>query len=560
MKDIMPILERLVSIGVFTREQIKNAQNQSKMSGMPLEKVLVKDGIISEENLAQAIAEEFDLPFMDLKDYLIDVETLKLVPENLAKDKALIPLFKIGNTLTLAMSDPQDIIAIDEIRFKTQMDVEVVVATDSAINVAIEQCYGVTGSMEDVLNAIDKQKLPKTLEDAGAKTLEELAQEAPVVKFVNLLIMEAVKDRASDVHIEPEENRLRVRFRIDGVLHEISSPAKHIQPAIISRIKVLSKMDIAERRRPQDGQFQMRMENRDVDVRVSAFPTIYGENVVMRILDKASIILELPQLGFSKDILRDFEKLIRRPNGIILVTGPTGSGKTTTLYAAIQTINSEERNIITVEDPVEYHLPMIRQSQVNPKAGVTFATGLRSILRQDPDVIMVGEIRDLETADIAIQAALTGHLVFSTLHTNDAAGAVSRLLDMGTEPFLVSSSVIGILAQRLVRVICRECKEQYTAQDLPAELKEPDKKEMVLYRGKGCGICKGTGFHGRIGLFELMIIDDNIRKLIAEKTSSEQIKAAAKRAGMKALREDGIFKVKNGITTPEEVFRATAEQ
>jgi len=381
--------------------------------------------------------------------------------------------------------------------------------------------------------------------------LEDLAQEAPIVKFVNLLIMEAVKSRASDIHIEPEEDSLRIRFRIDGFLHEISSPSKNMQAAIISRIKVLSKMDIAEKRKPQDGQLQMRIENRNIDVRVASFPTVYGENVVLRILDKANVILELSQLGFVKEVLATFQELIKQPNGIMLVTGPTGSGKTTTLYAAIQTINSEERNIITLEDPVEYHLPRIRQSQINPKAGVTFAAGLRSILRQDPDVIMVGEIRDLETVDIAVQAALTGHLVFSTLHTNDAAGTISRLLDMGAEPFLVSSSVIGILAQRLVRAVCPKCKEPHKETE--------DGKEYTYYRSKGCGYCKNTGFHGRLGIFELMVIDDKIRKLISTKASSEEIRKAAQEAGMRTLREDGLARARTGITTLEEVMRVSIE-
>jgi len=555
MKDILPILERMANIGVITKEQLKSAQDQSRISGISIDKALIKDNVISEEDLVRAIADELGVPYMDLKDYLIDTDTVTLIPEKLAREKNLIPLFKIGNILTIAMYDPQDIIAIDEVRFKTGMDVEVVLSTDTSIKYAIEQFYGVTGTMEEVLDAMDKQKITKISEDIDATALEELAQEAPVVKFVNLLIMEAVKNRASDVHVEPEEERLRVRFRIDGVLHEISSPSKHIQAAIVSRIKILSKLDIAEKRRPQDGQLQMRMENRNIDVRVSTFPTLYGENVVLRILDKGSIILELAQLGFTKDMLLIFKELISRPHGIFLVTGPTGSGKTTTLYAAIQALNSEEKNIITLEDPVEYHLPMIRQSQINVKAGLTFANGLRSILRQDPDVIMVGEIRDRETADISVQAALTGHLVFSTLHTNNASGTISRFLDMGVEPFLISSSLIGILAQRLVRVVCSKCKEQYT----PIEKLEGLDKN-VFYRGAGCKACNDTGYYGRIGIFELMIIDDKIKKLIVTKASSEEIEKAARENGMRTLREDGLLKIKNGITTQEEVLRVTSEQ
>jgi len=551
MKDIAVILERLLSSGLITKEQIVKAQEHSRISGATLDKVLIKDGMVSEEDFANTVADEIGIPFVDLKDYLIDTDTIKLVPEKLARDKNIIPLFRISNTLTVAMGDPEDIITIDELRLKTGFDIETVLATDSAIRSAIEQYYGVTGSMEDVLEAIDKHKLIKLPDNVSANVLEDLAQEAPIVKFVNLLIMEAVKSRASDIHIEPEEDSLRIRFRIDGFLHEISSPSKNMQAAIISRIKVLSKMDIAEKRKPQDGQLQMRIENRNIDVRVASFPTVYGENVVLRILDKANVILELSQLGFVKEVLATFQELIKQPNGIMLVTGPTGSGKTTTLYAAIQTINSEERNIITLEDPVEYHLPRIRQSQINPKAGVTFAAGLRSILRQDPDVIMVGEIRDLETVDIAVQAALTGHLVFSTLHTNDAAGTISRLLDMGAEPFLVSSSVIGILAQRLVRAVCPKCKEPHKETE--------DGKEYTYYRSKGCGYCKNTGFHGRLGIFELMVIDDKIRKLISTKASSEEIRKAAQEAGMRTLREDGLARARTGITKLEEVMRVSIE-
>jgi len=551
MKDIAVILERLLSSGLITKEQIVKAQEHSRISGATLDKVLIKDGMVSEEDFANTVADEIGIPFVDLKDYLIDTDTIKLVPEKLARDKNIIPLFRISNTLTVAMGDPEDIITIDELRLKTGFDIETVLATDSAIRSAIEQYYGVTGSMEDVLEAIDKHKLIKLPDNVSANVLEDLAQEAPIVKFVNLLIIEAVKSRASDIHIEPEEDSLRIRFRIDGFLHEISSPSKNMQAAIISRIKVLSKMDIAEKRKPQDGQLQMRIENRNIDVRVASFPTVYGENVVLRILDKANVILELSQLGFVKEVLATFQELIKQPNGIMLVTGPTGSGKTTTLYAAIQTINSEERNIITLEDPVEYHLPRIRQSQINPKAGVTFAAGLRSILRQDPDVIMVGEIRDLETVDIAVQAALTGHLVFSTLHTNDAAGTISRLLDMGAEPFLVSSSVIGILAQRLVRAVCPKCKEPHKETE--------DGKEYTYYRSKGCGYCKNTGFHGRLGIFELMVIDDKIRKLISTKASSEEIRKAAQEAGMRTLREDGLARARTGITTLEEVMRVSIE-
>jgi type II secretory ATPase GspE/PulE/Tfp pilus assembly ATPase PilB-like protein len=382
----------------------------------------------------------------------------------------------------------------------------------------------------------------------------ESADEAPVIKLIDSLITEAVKSRASDIHIEPEQKTLRVRYRVDGLLQEVSLIPKRLQDSVISRIKVLSNMDIAETRSAQDGRINIKLENKELDIRVSTFPTIYGENVVLRLLDKTSVLLGLKELGFLEDNLRGFNKLIRRPNGIILVTGPTGSGKTSTLYAALTSISSMEKNIITIEDPVEYELPLIRQTPINPKAGITFVNGLRSILRQDPDIIMVGEIRDKETAEIAIQASLTGHLVFSTLHTNDAPSALTRLIDMGVEQFLVSSSLIGILAQRLVRLICVKCKEKYTpAADILKDIGLP--KDGDYFHGRGCPACKNTGFVGRIGIFELLIIGEDIRKMIEAKSSADEIKKKAILSGMKTLRQDGIVKVQQGLTTPDEIIR-----
>jgi type II secretion system protein E len=390
----------------------------------------------------------------------------------------------------------------------------------------------------------------------GVKLLEKEAEQAPVVKLVNMILIQAVKDKASDIHIEPDEDKLRVRFRIDGILHEVSTPPKNLQGVVISRIKILSKMDIAESRKPQDGRMQLRMENKRLDVRVNSFPTIHGENIVMRLLDKSSVLLGLQDLGIAGKDFEELNKLIHLPYGIILVTGPTGSGKTTTLYSSLATINSMELNIITVEDPVEYELPLIRQTQVNPKAGLTFATGLRAILRQDPDVIMVGEIRDKETADIAVQASLTGHLVFSTLHTNDAPSALPRLIDMGVETFLLATSIYGILAQRLVRAICKDCKEPY--QPTAELLKELGIKEKAaFYKGKGCPACKGSGYAGRMGIYELLIMSEQLRKMVVARASTDEIRAEARKEGMRTLREDGLEKAKAGITTIEEVLRVT---
>lgn len=549
--------EAMVELGLITPEKLKEAKQEAERTRESLRRVLVKLGMIDEEAIVSFIEEQMGIPRMDLSNYLIDPKTLEFVPENLARKYLLIPLFKIGETLTVAMVDPMDVFAIDELRLKTHCEIEPVVVSEKELLKALDQYYGAKGTMEDVIKSIDKEKLGlKEGVEPGLKTLESLVEEAPVVKLVNLMIIEAIKAGASDIHIEPDENVMRTRYRVDGILHEVTSPPKHLQPAVISRVKILSGMDIAEKRIPQDGRFQLKLENRQIDLRVSTVPTVYGENVVLRLLDLTTILLGLSELGFSSEVLKIYEKLIQKAYGIILVTGPTGSGKTTTLYSSISTINSPEKNIITIEDPIEYRLELVRQMQVNPKAGLTFANGLRSILRQDPDIIMVGEIRDLETAEIAIQAALTGHLVFSTLHTNDAPGAITRLVDMGVEPFLIASSVIGIIAQRLVRKICNDCKEPYT----PAFLKDMGLSEKIkFFRGKGCKKCMDTGYKGRIGIFELMVPNDELRALTVAKASSNEIRKAALKSGMKTMRDDGVEKTKTGITTLEEVLRVTQE-
>ena len=550
----------LLEKAIITKEQLDKAMDESKKKGLAIGKVLVRSGMVSEEAYTQAMAEALNITYVDLSSYIIDLETLKLIPESMAQQYKAMPIFKIGNSLTVAMADPKDIVAIDNMSRKAKCGIEAVLSAEGPILSAIVQYYRTASSFEDVIKDIDKEKkLQVDSSGFDSKQLAEIAEEAPVIKLVNMIIMQAVKDRASDIHVEPEEERLVIRFRIDGILHEMFSPPKHLEPAFMSRIKVLSKMDIAEKRKPQDGRFNMRAMDRDIDFRVSSFPTIYGENIVIRILDRGAILLGLDKIGFSQDIQKEFGKLIKHPHGIILVTGPTGSGKTTTLYSALSTIDSEEKNVITIEDPVEYHLGRIRQSQVNTKAGLTFASGLRSILRQDPDIIMVGEIRDKETAEISVQAALTGHLVFSTLHTNDAAGALSRLIDMGIEPFLISSSTIGILAQRLVRKICDKCKEEYSpSADILDGLGLGQKN--TFFKGEGCDACKNTGYRERIGIFELLIVNDEIRKLVVDKASSDIIKKIAIEAGMKTLRDDGLDKVLKGITTPEEVIKATQEE
>ncbi|MGB9715567.1 MAG: GspE/PulE family protein [Thermodesulfovibrionales bacterium] len=561
----------LIEQGIISHEQLKKALHEQKMRGERLEKTIVRLKFADEEPVIKALADYFDLPYVDLDTYIIDEEITKIIPEEMARRHILIPLFKIADTLTVAVSDPLNIIAIDEVRNKAKTDIEIALSTEDKITRAIERHYGVaTSILEKTLRkfsgegtdaiSVEPSDYRKTYDLSTKDTLTSITEDAPASKLFDLLMIQAIKDRASDIHIEPDGKALRIRLRIDGLLYEFLTLPKQVHPSLTSRIKVLAEMDIAETRLPQDGNFNVKMDNRSFEIRVSTFPTIYGENVVLRILDQTSPLMKLEDLGFTEDMLRRYKQLIRRPNGIILVTGPTGSGKTTTLYASLNMINSLDKNIITIEDPVEYRLPLIRQTQVNIKAGITFATGLRSILRQDPDVVMVGEIRDLETAEIAVQAALTGHLVVSTLHTNDAPEAITRLKDIGVEPYLISSSVVGVLAQRLVRAICPQCKTTFKAdQNMLDELNKdfPEMKGPVtLYKGKGCKNCKQSGYLGRTGIFELLIVDEKIKQLISEKASAQKIRDTARETmGMLSLREDGILKALKGITTLEEVDR-----
>lgn len=549
----------LVEKGIVTPAQVERAKEEAVKTGMTIERALERLGFISEVDIAKVLADSQGLPFIDLSDYIIDSEVIKFIPEAVAKKLPAIPLFKIGDTLTVAIADPQDIAAVDEIRMRSKVGmVELVVSTQEMIRKAIDQYYGTLGNAQELISGMTPEKIEAKLK--GAKGLAEITDEAPLVKLVNLIIVQAVKGRASDIHIEPGENEVLVRYRIDGILQEAQKLPKHLQSALASRVKVMAKIDIAETRNPQDGKIELKMEGKNLDLRVSTFPTVNGENTVIRILDKTSVLLGLQELGFSEHDQGNFDKLIRRPNGIILVTGPTGSGKTTTLYSALSTINTMSKNIITIEDPVEYQIPLVRQTQVNPKAGFTFASGLRSILRQDPDIIMVGEIRDKETAEIAIQASLTGHLVFSTLHTNDAASALTRLLDMGIEPYLISSSVIAILAQRLVRVICPKCKEKYQpSREVINDLGLAAGTELYRGRAEGCLNCHNSGFSGRVGIFELLIMNAEIRDMVTAKRPADEIKKKAVSLGMRVLYEDGLEKIKKGVTTAEEVLRVTEE-
>jgi type IV pilus assembly protein PilB len=563
--------EFLVGLGVITADQLKKALQEQKRAGERLEQTVVRLKYAKEEHVLQCLADYFNLPFVDLNTYLIDEKVAKIVPEEIARRHILIPLFKIGNTLTVAMANPLNILALDEVRNRTKTDVEIAVSTEEKIKKTIDQHYGFTATkLESTLQQfVRRNEGGSPLESTDYRKTYDLAvkelppsqmEDATAAQMFDLIMIQAIRDRASDIHFEPEEKALRVRLRIDGFLYEFLTLPKQIHPSLTSRIKILSEMDIAETRLPQDGNFNVKLENRGFEIRISTFPTIYGENVVLRILDQTSPMIKLEDLGFSEEMLLRYKQLVRRPNGIILVTGPTGSGKTTTLYASLNMINSMEKNIITIEDPVEYRLPLIRQTQVNLKAGIAFATGLRSILRQDPDVIMVGEIRDLETSEVTIQAAQTGHLVLSTLHTNDAPEAITRLMDIGVEPYLISSSVIGVLAQRLVRTICPECKVPYHLdRGLLADLDEYFSKleePITFYRGKGCKNCKQSGYWGRTGIFELFLVNERIKQLISEKAPAQLIRETAKEAiGMVSLREDGLNKVLQGITTLEEVDR-----
>jgi len=547
-RQAKPLPDLLVEQGLIRAEQVQSLQAQAAKSGRSLKQLLVQQGMVTEQDLAQLIATQSGTTSIDLTNYLIKPEVIQLVPEALARKHLLVPVFKIGGSLTVAMEDPLNFFAVDELRLKTKCDIKTVVASEASIRQAIDQYYGASGTIAEVALAIREAALPKRDEEA--------AGEAPIIRLVNLLIMQAVKERASDIHIEPGDQTLRTRFRVDGLLQEVNGAPAHLHSAVTSRIKVLAKLDIAEKRKPQDGRFQLKMEGKTIDLRVSVVPTQHGEKVVMRLLDSASAFLPLEELGLDEALRRQVERLIHVPHGILLVTGPTGSGKTTTLYAALSLINSAERNIMTIEDPVEYQLPGVNQVQVNPKAEVTFASGLRSFLRQDPDVIMVGEIRDRETAEIAIQASLTGHLVFSTLHTNDAASSLTRLIEMGIEPFLIASSVVGVLAQRLVRIACPKCRESYQPDArVVGELQLPASAKLV--RGKGCESCKRTGYKGRVGIYELLMMSEAVKQHVVSKAAAHVIRDEGLRAGMGTLRADGLAKALAGRTTMEEVLRVT---
>jgi len=590
--------ELLVRKNIITPEQLKKAFEEQKSNGSRFEATLVKLGFIKEDELLSFLSAQYRVPSIKLSKVEVNPGVIKLIPASIAKKHFIIPTNRMGAKLTLAMVDPSNILVIDEIKFITGFRVEPVVASENEIIDAIKKYYGGGGDLAGLgtqtFNAADY-----TLDEEGSQANEGLTFEedsvvnvddfdqlvrgaidnvevveqsstddgedlqGPIIKIVNGILIKAIKLGASDIHFEPYETLFRVRYRIDGVMLRAMTLPLKIKNALVSRLKIMSRLDIAEKRLPQDGRIKLRLgKNREMDFRVSVLPTLFGEKVVLRLLDKGALQLDMTKLGFEESSLADLKAAVHRPVGMILVTGPTGSGKTTTLYSALSELNKESENIMTAEDPVEYNFMGINQVQMHEEIGLTFASSLRSFLRQDPDIIMVGEIRDFETAQIAIQAALTGHLVLSTVHTNDAPGTIGRLIDMGVEPFLIASAVILILAQRLIRKICSECKEQIQVHpQLLIDLGIPpdEVKTFPVFKGKGCPICSNTGYKGRLGLYEVMLMKEEIKELILSRSSTSEIKKEAVRLGMKTLRQSGIHKVRTGATTIDEVLRATME-
>jgi len=563
IKTLKSLSEILLESGKVSKDKLDKVLTAQSNSTEGLGRRLVDLGLISETVLLETLSEYLDIPFVSLKDFPQQTIVLENLSEKFMRQYKFVPLSLNENVLTIVLSDPYDVYACDAVRMATNYEVKINLAREEEILDAVGKLFNTdTTSMERIVENIGKNgKEDLSIDDEGdVDHLKDLASEAPVIRLVNLLITRAIEMRASDIHLEPFEGDFKVRYRIDGVLHDMEAPPRRLQAAVISRLKIMAKLNIAERRLPQDGRIKLRVLGKEIDFRVSTLPTMFGESVVLRILDRESVILDLEKLGFPDYDLSKFRDLINRPYGIILVTGPTGSGKTTTLYAALGEINSPEKKIITVEDPIEYQLGGVNQVQVKAGIGLSFSNILRSILRQDPDIIMIGEIRDAETAEIAIHSALTGHLVFSTLHTNDAAGAVTRLLEMGMENYLISSSLLGIMAQRLVRVICPECKEAYTPEMGVMEelgVSQSEVKELPIFKGAGCEKCSNTGFRGRRGIYELLLMNDDIRGLILDKAPSNVIKEKGRSQGMKTLREAGWQKVKTGISTVSEVLRVT---
>jgi type IV pilus assembly protein PilB len=555
--------ELLLDAKKLTEKDLLRALTEQKKYGDKLGKVIVKLGMLSEKEIIDTVSKQLNIPIIDLKELEIPEDVVTLITTDIAKNSMVIPVMRRHNVLKLAMVDPLDIDAMDNVARMVKMEIEPLIVTEDELKQALEKYYGLKTIVEETLDKIREQALTlekdEKDEDEDERISMDLVEEEPVVRFVNSLLAQALADNASDIHVEPSKNIMRVRMRVDGRLRDVPSPDKKMFLPIVSRIKILAGIDIAKTRTPQDGRFNIRETSREVGVRVSTFPTIHGEKVVLRLLDKSTALYGIDNLGFLRDDKEKIKSVLKRPYGFILSTGPTGSGKSTTLYAILNHINSPEKNIITIEDPVEYTLEGLAQAQVNPRAGMTFESGLRSILRQDPDIIMVGEIRDRETANIAVHSALTGHLVLSTLHTNDAASAVTRLVEMGIEPFLVTSSVSCVIGQRLLRKICPECKESYYP--TPSVHKTFQiREDVLLYRGKGCPACKYKGYRGRTGVYEVLIMDDELRELIISRAPAEVLKKRAHEKGMRVMRDDAIMKVLFGTTTLEEALNVVQEE
>ncbi len=567
-----PLGTLLVERGLITEKDLETALERQHSTGELLGQALVNMGLASEKDILSALQAQSGMRVINLASYEPDTELLNRVSGAVARIYKILPLEFNDNTLLIAMADPLDIQTLDDLRFMLNCDVKGTIASEDDIIRTIDKYYGTEmETVGDLLKQIETEMGgPVTFgggkeesENVDIVSLKELAGQAPVVKLLNLVLIQAIRDRGSDIHFEPFEDQFKIRYRVDGVLYEMVPPPKHLSLAITSRIKVMANMDIAERRLPQDGRIQLSMKGKGVDLRVSTLPTIFGESVVMRVLDKSIVMLDLGQVGLSEQDRKTVHEIIKKPNGIILATGPTGCGKTTTLYSCLKALNEIDVKIITTEDPVEYDIPGIIQIHINEPIGLTFAICLRHILRQDPDIILVGEIRDKETADMAIQASLTGHLVLSTLHTNDAAGTITRLIDMEVEPFLITSTMEAVIAQRLIRTICNNCKEQYepTEEELSSiGLTRGDAKGKIFSRGKGCDVCKNIGYLGRTGIFELLVVGEELRSLVLEKAATKDLRNVARKAGMKTLREDGLEKIFAGITTIEEVARETMAQ
>ncbi len=556
----------LVAHNLVTKEDLEKALETQKSKGGQLSRILIEQNFITEEQLMLFMGQELRIPPINLSRYRIDPSVIKIVPEQTARHYQLIPISEIGGMLTIAVADPLNVLAIDDVKLLTRENVELVVSTPSEIEKAINHYYrGADLEISEIVKELGDVELIRDMEEGiDLSEITRISEEAPVVKMINLILLEGIKRRASDVHLEPYEDKLRLRYRVDGNLVEFFSPPKKLQQVLIARLKIMSKLDITQRRMPQDGRFKIKLEDREIDYRVSILPVNFGEKIVLRALDKSNLRVGLEQLGFLEDTLAAFQEAVKKPYGMILVTGPTGSGKSTTLYSVLNKMNSPEKNIVTIEDPVEYQLEGISQLQVYPEIGLTFASGLRGLLRQSPDVIMVGEIRDSETADIAIKAALTGQLVLSTLHTNDAAGAITRLIDMGVEPFLIASSVVLVGAQRLCRRVCPNCREKYEIPRSVVErigIKVPaGSGGIAAYRGKGCVRCNQKGYYGRVAILEVLVPDEKIKDMIIARSNSNEIKAYSCSQGFRTLRDAAWENVLRGVTSLEELLRVTSDE